>query len=451
MSHRSILTTPHLLLAFATLAGLSTSTLAQPVKKTIVNPEIVREGSGAHRESLTAKELEAFDATALSKVNKWLGEKAPTATDMSGQVVLVCTWKYYHPTSKRAMENARKLAELSANQGLVVIAVHDSQGWDEAQKLPGIVDAARVSKFFVGYDEKGDFRRAIDSDGDPDCYLIDRAGQLRFADIATESVEPAIKMLLAESAETAAGVNGKLADEAEKKRRDAARSANARDAFDMSSIPAIPPGFVAPSPEAYLDARFPKTLIQLKDENSSSSDDKKAPPSIQIPEGEGWIGEKPELQGRVWVIYFWDFDEHRTYSVMQQMDDLQKARGRDVAVMGILTRFPKDSSGNEEKQEDPAKLQARVAAFTRGKALHHSTYIEPSGQLLTATRGGENTTVETIPIPYVVVCSSDGTVRFSGWAQHPSFMSHLDNTLALDPAVKARRAADAAYVKNKSK
>ncbi len=448
---------PRTILSLLALAGAASLAAAQPsapaAKKTIINPEITREGTGPRRELLTTKELGPYDATVWSKISKWAANQAPAPADLSGQVVLVCTWKHYHPASKRAMELARKLAIQYAGKGLTVVTAHDTQGWDEGQKLAALpADASKETRFFIGFDEKGDFRKAIDSDGDPDFYLIDRAGQLRFADIATESVEQAVKILIPESAEAAAGINAKLAGDAEKQRRDAARTAAARESVDMSSIPALPPGYNPPTPEQFAAARFPDTIMQAKDENSSSGE-KKAPPVIQLPDGEGWYPAKPELQGRVWVVYFWDFDEYRTYSIMQKMDELQKARGRDIAVVGIMTKFPKENtSGNENKPaEDPLKQVARMLDFTRGKSLQHATFYEPSGQLLTASRGAERAGANEIPIPYAVVCSSDGTVRFSGWPTSPSFLSSLDNTLNADPGVKARRTADAAYIKSKSK
>jgi hypothetical protein len=138
-----------------------------------VNPEVVREGSGDRRAALNAKELSAFDATAWSKVTKWAGDKAPAAADTDGKVVLICTCKHYHPVSKRAMESALRLAERHADKGLVVIAVHDGQDWDGAQKAAtASANAPKNTAFFVGFDEKGEFRKAIGSDGDPDFYFI---------------------------------------------------------------------------------------------------------------------------------------------------------------------------------------------------------------------------------------------------------------------------------------
>lgn len=448
MSNRSLV----VLVTLAGLCAVPTALGTQPAKKQPVNPAITREGSGPRRDALTARELEPYDATIWSKVTSWVEDKAPTPADLSGQVVLVCTWKYYHPASKRGMEGARKLAEQFAGKGLVVVAIHDSQNWDEAQKAAALrATANKDVKFFVGYDQKGDFRKAVDSDGDPDFYIIDRAGQLRYADIATESVEPALTALVAETPEKAAAIKSDLAKEKEKRDREAARSSDARNAVDMTSIPSIPPGFTAPTAESFAAIRWPATIFQTLEENSSSSSGEPKPaPVIQLPEGEGWIGGRPELQGRVWVVYFWSLDWYESYQVMQKMDQLQQARGRDVAVVGVLTRMKKttDSSG-EEKPEDPAKLLKKVQDFTRGKSLQHSTFVEPTGQLIDATRPEGNSDV--LPVPYAIVCSSDGTVRFSGWAAHPSFESTLDNTLNLDPGVRARRAADVAYLKSKGK
>ena len=119
-------------------------------------------------------------------------------------------------------------------------------------------------------------------------------------------------------------------------------------------------------------------------------------------------------------------------------------------MFGVATVFPKNnSSGEEPKAEDPERVLRRVADFARGKALQHATYLEPSGQLLTATRGDMGS--DGLPIPYAVVCSSDGSIRFAGWAKHPAFKTTIERVLIKDPGVKARRAADEAYIKSKTK
>lgn len=436
-----------LVLAGSILAVAGSAVASQPVQP--VNPAVVREGSGARRDQLTSQELAPFDATAWSKVSAWAGS-GPNASDFSGQVVVICTWKYYHPVSKRAMELSRRVADQFAGKGVVVVAVHDSQNWAEAQKAAGTA-TSKDAKFFVGFDEKGDFRKAINSDGDPDFFIVDRAGQLRYADIATESVEAAVKELAGETADAALNIKSNLAKEDEKRRREAARTNEARGSFDMSSIPALPPGYKAPSPELYQTGWAPTIFQKIDDSSSSSSsNDPKPTPVIQFPEGEGWIGQRPEFQGRVWVVYFWSFDEYRSYSIMQEMDQLQKASGRDIAVVGVATVFPKNNnSGEEPKAEDPERVLRRVADFARGKALQHATYLEPSGQLLGATRGDMGS--DGLPIPYAVVCSSDGSVRFAGWAKHPAFKTTIERVLLKDPGVKARRLADEAYIKSKTK
>ncbi|MBL8964987.1 MAG: hypothetical protein JNK70_13085, partial [Phycisphaerae bacterium] len=322
------------------LAGFAVSAsafAAQPSARTGTvtpdNPNIIREGSGPRRDAVTARELKPFDSSAWSKITSWSDGAGPTGSDLSGQVVLICTWKYYHPVSRRAMELSRRLADQHAGE-LVVVAVHDPQNWEEAQKVAGTA-SNKQARFFVGLDGSSEFRRSLDSDADPDFYVIDRAGQLRFADIATESVEVAVTMLVGETAEKAAARSGEIDAEQERARLEAARTSGARGSVDMSSIPAIPPGFTPPSADVFATIKWPPTKFQSYTTSPASSNQPPATPVIQLPEGEGWIGARPEFQGRVWVIYFWSLDNHESYSVMQQMDQLQKSRGRDVAVVGV--------------------------------------------------------------------------------------------------------------------
>jgi hypothetical protein len=253
-------------------------------------------------------------------------------------------------------------------------------------------------------------------------------------------------MLLAESSDIASGVKGRLADEAEKRRREEAKTTSVRAETDMLRLPALPPGFAAPTPDQYVSAKLPWYVVSADQSVPDLKD--KTPPAITLPDA-GWIGQKPELQGRVWVLYFWSFDEHRSYAAMPRMDQLQKARGRDVAVVGVLTFFTDPNNSGQTKQPDLNDLQRRVSEFTRSKSLQHSTLIEASGQLLTTTRGTDS--YGGFPLPYAVICSSDGTVRYSGPTTHPWFESTLENTLRLDPGVKARRKADDEYLKSKGK
>lgn len=410
----------------AAAAGLAAPALAQ------VNPEIAREGTGARRDALNKMELAPFPAEIWGKLSEW--SPAPiTSAETSGQVVVICTYASWYEPSMKAINGARRLAEKYAKDGVIVIAVHHEKGWDPSKKPT----APQGAKFFVAHDAKNEFRAALSSDQDPDAYIIDRAGQLRFADITNESVEPAVTMLIAETAESAAGVKAKLADAKEEALKQAAKAQGIRQQIDLSSIPPVPPGYVDPTPEAYAAVSWPKR--ELKE----GQQEEKAPPAIQLPDA-GWLGEKPATKGRAVVLYFWNFSNRASYSQMTQLDQLQHSRGRDVAVIGVFTPLgERNSNETQEIEKDPVKLQKQLTDFARTRTLDHAILVEPSGALLNAT-GGESAERQ---FPFAAILSSDGTVRFVGPMSKPSFRSTLDNLMTIDPGIKARRAADDAYLK----
>ncbi len=88
------------------------------------------------------------------------------------------------------------MSQRYADQGLVIIGVHTSKGGDKMMEMakssaipyPLAIDANNVTK------------TAFAVDSYPDYYLIDRAGNLRVADLSNGDLERAVKVLLAEKA-----------------------------------------------------------------------------------------------------------------------------------------------------------------------------------------------------------------------------------------------------------
>ena len=92
--------------------------------------------------------------------------------------------------------NTNALMSKYADQGLVVIGVCRSDG---SEKMLDTVRSKGIA-YPVCIDAKNEVNTAYGVDGYPDYYLIDRNGRLRGADVASASLEDAIKLLLAESA-----------------------------------------------------------------------------------------------------------------------------------------------------------------------------------------------------------------------------------------------------------
>ncbi len=91
------------------------------------------------------------------------------------------------------------MSERYGDQGLVVLGIHSTRGADKMEafaKQQGI-------PFPIAADLGDRSKRAFGVDGNPDYYLIDRSGRMRFADLANREVERAVQALLRESAQEA--------------------------------------------------------------------------------------------------------------------------------------------------------------------------------------------------------------------------------------------------------
>jgi len=89
-----------------------------------------------------------------------------------------------------------ELASKHKDAGLVVIGVHTTNG---ADRMPAFVDEQKIT-YPVCIDVDNATTTAFAVDSYPDYYLIDRAGNLRVADLQNGARDGAITALLAEKA-----------------------------------------------------------------------------------------------------------------------------------------------------------------------------------------------------------------------------------------------------------
>jgi len=439
---------------FSRLSAAAALSLAVGLAGTAsASDDIKREGEGARRQALNALELKPFDIGLNSKITEW--NSAPSGGDLTGKVIIYCTWADWYAPCKRVMTQCQKLAEKYGKEGLVVIAVHNAKGWD-ATKNPKFV---KDVPFFAGVDASGEFRKAISSDQDPDVYVIDRAGQMRFADIDKASLEPAVQLLLKETSEAAGNINADTAAKAKKAEEERRRSQAINQSVDMTSLPEL--DFPVPSAEAYKRAKWPiipkdrlgKDLInpsQAQKPDPNAKEEEKPPQMIQFADAQ-FLGGKPALNGRVRLIHLWHPNSRFSFTNIPDFDLIQRQRGRDVAVIGAITAV-KDVSGKDPEM-DPIKLKPRVDEFLATRKFGHAIYFD-AGQTIFNTglnleNGGQPN--DGIPNPFVIIVSSDNTLRWAGGMWFPSYEAALEQVLREDPGVQARRKVEADYIKSKKK
>lgn len=99
------------------------------------------------------------------------------------------------------MPHLKELATKHHDAGLVVIGVHTTNGGD---KMAAFV-AEQGIHYPVAIDVDGKTVKAFAVDSYPDYYLVDRAGNLRVADLANAEVDRVVEALLKEPAPADAG------------------------------------------------------------------------------------------------------------------------------------------------------------------------------------------------------------------------------------------------------
>jgi peroxiredoxin len=412
--------------------------------------DVLRDSTGTRRVELDKMELQAFPAV-WEGLTVWANGEPVKAADFSGKPALVVNWATWNPASVRSLSVAQRMADQFAAQGLIVIGVHHAQGWDTAEK----VAKERGAKFPIVHDSAGAYRKALKIDHEPQYFVIDRAGHLRYASVAAGSVEEAVSEVVAETSAAAGDVPQIRKDREAQAAAKGRMTGSIRENFELQSLPAVPPGY-SPQPEkAYKDAKWPTIEKELgKNFGLLDQDGKNLEPKLAF-QPTIWYPKKPETQGRVQVIYFWHPDLHMTYSpVMNQMDLLQEQNLRDLAVIGALIgekvlNPEKQNSQQAESEDEFAKLKKKYEGFVKSRTYAHTLAVDLTMTCLASlnTQNGSRN----FPVPGAMIVSTDGTIRWMGWTNSPDFRSALDRVLSSDPGIRKRRALDREYIENKKK
>lgn len=408
------------------------SGLAQP---------IVSEGVGERRSELDQMRFKPAPMAAILGATDWIGDK-PAASDLNGNAVLIFSWaEWYRPSHAVAML-ANRLAVEFGDSGLVVIGVHDAEGWGEAKRFA----AQRRLSYPIVRDDGGGIRRTLLVDQDPDIYVVDRAGQLRYADIATDSARAAVQEVLGEDADAAASVEQRLAQQAAERERVSRLPSGLSDNINFADLPAI--AFTPPAPEEYQTANWPKAAETDNRRSNRRGDD--GPRGLALP-AEGWYkGSPPSAAGKVLVVYNWHPADRATMDqLMYRMDDLQRRLARDVLVVGVLAPFGDDRS----RQQNPGSLEsidvspATIEQYVGDRRLDHALVAVPSGSPVPPINAG-NSRRGVSATGAVAVVSTDGIVRRAEhWSSWDEIQRTIDQVLRVDPGVKARRDAEEAYIR----
>jgi thiol-disulfide isomerase/thioredoxin len=375
---------------------------------------VAREGAGQHRTALDQMELKPVPADLWSSLSDWTNGEAISAASIKDKVVIIGTWSSFYTPSQSALTLLQKLSDANAKDGLVVLGVHDSKEWDAGKKLA----EGKGVKFLLAHDVNRQFRKTLDVDQDPDFYVIDRAGNLRYADIVTSSVETAVANVLKETpseAAEAAKVPAKLAADAAKK------ADQTKDiAGDLKPGQVIEVAFTQPDAASYKKAAWPEKNTSVQ--NATDVQGSALPAALG---NESWITKKANTAGRVVVLDFWATWCGPCKRAMPKLDDLYKANKANLAIIGI--------------SDEP---QSKVEGFLKE---HKHAYFQSVDEKKTVF-----TALGLTAIPHCVILSSDGIVRWQGNPLDDNFTKAVMTTLNADPGVKARQKAEQEYLSKKA-
>lgn len=381
----------------------------------VAGPEdIDRIGSGSHRTELNAMELKPFDSALWAELSGWTNGSALSAGATDGKPVVLFTWRSWHKVSHTALPLAQKLADTFGKDGLIVLGVHDARGNDKAAE----VAAANNAKFLMAHDANGKFAAGIKADHAPAYYVIDRAGNVRFADISKESLDKAVALVVKETKEQAAAVPGDKLAAAAKAEAEARKGKAVAENYNPNAVLDVP--FTMPDPSAYDAVKWPEQAKQVEYANNVQG---KALPAAFG--SETWITEKPNSNGRVVVVDFWATWCGPCKKAMPKLDDMQKSNRQDLTIIGL-------------SDEDTTKVRTFLSS-------NKHVYAQAADKTAVVKKA-----LNITAIPHVVVMSTDGVVRWQGNPHDPNFRSTVEQIIRVDPGVAARRKAEEAFQKRQN-
>ena len=335
---------------------------------------------GADREKLSEIEGRPI-ADALGSLTDWSHRGVLDASNTEGKVVVLALVSAGEPKSWMTISKLNRIQRDFERQGIVIAAIHPDLGWEMMQEK---VDAGRVA-IPVARDEGGAFAQAMHTDDYPDLYVIDRAGNLRYADVDQRSLEDAISTLVKEDTELA--------------------MSNAQLQREGKAVVAPEP--VAPTVTAADYKKAPWPSINGGQMSAKNIQGQPLPHKVGV--NEEWVDNERELEGKVLVLDFWATWCGPCIAAMPMLEDMQDSYEGRLEIVGI---------GGSEPKADFMK-------YVMKKDGNYAQMFDEKRTLSSA--------LEIRGIPHVVVVSTDGVVRWQGNPHDPAFKTAVAETIAADP------------------
>ncbi len=357
----------------------------------LLAPGIEREGSAEHVSAMMERETKPFDTELFSVLGAWTHAAPLDASSIENKVVLIGLVDSASPQSMLTLSTLARYERQNEDDGLVVLAVHPELGWETmAEKI----NDGRV-KVQAAMDPGNAFAKALGSDDAPDLYLIDRAGQLRYADFESRSLKRAVGQLLRETSDEAVA-NAKLQAEGIEVAAEGAKT-------ETTTMPQV-------TSEDYANANWPE-----HNKSKLSALDFQGKPLPAALGNEEWLSERKTTAGKVLVLDFWATWCGPCRAASPKLEEIQREMEGKVEVLAI--------GGASDKEADHKKY-----VISNKKA--YSNLYDKSDTI--------NDALQVRGIPHTVVMSSDGVIRWQGNPLNSEFKKIVEQVVAADPLVNAK-------------
>jgi thiol-disulfide isomerase/thioredoxin len=296
---------------------------------------------------------------------EWVGGEAVDFAALRGQVIVVQSFTRADADGRGAMRRIESLVENLGLEGVRVIGVHTPEGADEAASF----FAKRAPKSPTILDRTGAFCDELGVYKTPVTILVDRKGRIRYAGVAMAKLRPALELLAAEKIDASLPGPAVLP----------LRSARLNE-------PA--PG-AAPAAPAKPKAAFPSTKGQIGQARDLRG---KRGPSLDKVQ---FLTAAPELENRVVMVEFWATWCPPCLAGIPHLNDLQREFKDSLTIIGLS----RESEADVRALSGAPKMEYAIALDTTTE-VHRAVSINP--------------------IPYAIVMSPDGIVR---WQGHPASLN----------------------------
>ena len=421
------------------IASVSASASAAPGQRTADDP-YRRLGDESRMVTIRTLETKPFDFAKLANLQGW----AETPLDeeaVGGRLLVLLAWDQGDAKSVRLLPTLARL-QRTMGDNAVFAAVHTQQGWEEAADK---IEAGRVP-IPAAHDADGSFYKLLRADDHPNLYIIDRAGNIRVADLDPRDLTKAVASLARETPEEAAGDLPRRIELLAQTRRlvPDAPDGTAPAGPDGDRPVLRPPGtpsdrspsdkavnprdpdrdqapVVRPPASAYSAARWPS---HNRDTTLNALNVQGRPLPVAIGQ-ENWLTEKPAtpVADHVQVLDFWATWCGPCLRASPLLNDLQQRHRGELLVMAMSGQ----SAGSSYPEDERA-----IRRHIRSHPVTYSHLHDPAQRVYRA--------LQIRAIPHVVVLSTDGVVRWQGNPLSPDFQRTVARVIEADPLLAAKRA-----------